>query len=152
MAGVAVVLAAWAGLSGCVAKPYEANLNLNAAASGRTLTIDWAASLPPSANVQLEILHAQAYASFLPSNDPGSFPFDITRTLVAGGESPLEFDLSGWPAGDLQVSLTFRPDRNQPSSVTELTGRRGEQLRGSDRQVDSDGVTFLREVVTVAIE
>jgi hypothetical protein len=138
--------------AGCAsANTFEGDLHVQATLAERDLSVSWSASLPESATLELEVFHPSAYASYLPSNDPNGFSYDVKRTLDSAGPKTVDFDLTQWPPGQVQVSLTFRPE-DQPPSVVVIVGAKGERLSGEKREVDSDGMSFLREVVYVTVE
>jgi hypothetical protein len=74
------------------------------------------------------------------------------RTMTVADQTvPVQFDLSTWPPGEVQVILTFRPDRGQPRAVTDIVGTKGDRLQGAQREVDSDNVAYLRDVAQVTL-
>lgn len=139
-------------VAACQGPSFAGDLQVDATLADRELAVSWSATLPAGAVVELELFHPGAYASAIPSNDPDSFPFDVMRTLIVEGQAtPLRFDLSSWPAGEVLVSLTFRPDRGQPPAVTDAVGPKGDRLQGAQRRVDDDNVIYLQDVVRVSL-
>lgn len=53
------------------------------------------------------------------------------RAEVAGGQWQIEADLTGWPAGDIEIWVGFQPlAGRQPGHVLELYGATGEMIAG----------------------
>ena len=136
-----------------------ASISITATRDGTKLRVDGVTDLPEGAVVTVRALHADAWFAALMSMpdtpDPPEhpIPYDVSRDVtITSARYGSEFDLLGWPPGNVLVTTDFYPGYGpQPPSTVERFGPIGERLRGPDVIRDSDGYWYLQTGVSVEL-
>lgn len=112
-------------------KPATVALTLDTTVDGSRLTIEGNTDLPDGSVISYEIQHEQfATRTDLPSEKL----FADGEATVASGYYSSDIDLTGWPAGKVDVRVVFQTvlgtTKQQPPEIISRFGKLGERLEG----------------------
>jgi hypothetical protein len=111
------------------------DLTLAPRMAGRTLFIEGTTDLPDQAVIEWELRHEQLFQR---RDIPIERMTNEGHAVVRGHRYGIAVDLSGWPAGSVEVWVAFQPlsyGTRQPAQISQIFGRNGERIEGNNVSV-----------------
>ena len=99
---------------------------------GRTILIEGTTDLPDQTVIEWELRHEFLFKR---RDIPICRMADEGHTVVRNHRYCVSVDLSGWPAGQVEVWVAFQPlsyGTRQPAHISQVFGTNGERIEGEN--------------------